>query len=129
MNMVPKPVVDGIKHPLSGKIMVGIGIATVLSEVILRIVSVSTGKQYELDHWVIAVGSVIGFAGFWSINSTKTKEAVEVVTGFVPKFGRRATDPVAIPDAETKVKAIPTATAEHRAANKKKNGEGGDPVG
>lgn len=96
------------KNGYGGKILAGIGVATVLSEVVLRIVSVITGKQYELDHLVIAIGAVIGFVGFWSIDSGKTKAAAEILTNILPRFGRRGTDPIAVPETETVVKAVPT---------------------
>lgn len=98
------------KNSRWGKLLAGIGIATVLSEVVLRLVSMAYHKEYELDHWVIAIGAVIGFAGFWSIDDEKTKAATEVVTKLLPHFGRRSTDAVAVPTAETTIlaKHIPT---------------------
>lgn len=90
-----------VKRPLSGKIMAGIGVLTLLSEVILRIAAyIRKDDTFELDHWVLAIGALIGFVGFYVLDSKKTKEATEVITGMV-KFGRRRTDAVAVPETLT----------------------------
>lgn len=94
---------------LSG-FLVAIGVLVVLAEVAMRIASFYLDRPFELDHTILIAGAVLGFWGFWMINPEKTKEGVEVLTDFVPRFGRRKTDPIAQPDTVTTI--VPTRTSE-----------------
>lgn len=101
------------KHPLAGKVLAGIGVGVVLLDVVLRTISWITSKPWTLDHTIIIVGAIIGFTGFWILNSQKTKEGVEVLTDII-RFGRRKTDAVATP--ETITHTVPIPTGEHAVA-------------
>lgn len=95
------------RRSLAGKVMAGIGVAVLLSEVVLHIMSWYLRRDYELNHVVLVIGVLIGFAGFWTIDSKKTKDGVDTVRDLVPRFGNRSTDAIAVPGVETKTTAIP----------------------
>jgi hypothetical protein len=84
--------------------MATIGMIVILIEIGLHVYSAITHTHYEMDHWALLIGTVIGFWGFaWS--DTKTAEgAATVVVGSAGQIiravrgGRRSTDtPVVVP--------------------------------
>lgn len=93
-----------IKRPLAGKILAGIGVFVVLLDIGLRVVSWWTKRPYDVDHNIILPGVIMGFIGFYIIDSTKTKDATSVITDLLPRFGRRKTDAIAQPGTITTTK-------------------------
>lgn len=95
------------EHGLAGKFLASIGLLVILGELALHFIAYLTDVKYELNEAVILIGALLGFVGFWIIDPKKTKDGATVIGDFVPRFGRRKTDPVAIPLAETTVAAVP----------------------
>lgn len=101
-------------------LLAGIGVAVVLLDITLRVISWWTKRPYDLDHNILIPGIVLGFVGFWMIDKKSTKEALEAATEAIPRFGRRKTDASAVPDTITHIVPIPVDVAI--AEEKKPNG-------
>jgi hypothetical protein len=92
---------------IAGKLMATVGILVVLGELSLHFISWYVGTDYELNHFVVVVGAVIGFVGFWTVDPKQTRAGSLVLRDLIPRFGRRASDAVSIPKAETVIIAEP----------------------
>lgn len=92
------------------KLLAAAGILVILAEVMLHFIAWTTGVAYELNEGVIIVGALLGFAGFWKLDPEATKGGVAVVGQFVPRFGRRKSDAIAVPGVKTEVIAEPPPT-------------------
>lgn len=102
-------------HSIASAIMAGIGLVILVACAVVEVAGVITGKGWEIPHTVFYVGLVVGFVGFYGRDPKRAKDGGEFVVtsavrilGALPRFGRRASDAVAIPGVETKVTAVPT---------------------
>lgn len=93
------------------------GVLVILIEIALHVWAVFTGQQYELNHWVLITGALMGFAGCFGLDPKRSGAGFKLVVDGstkilekVPRFGRRSTDAVAVPTSETKVTAVPAPT-------------------
>lgn len=89
-----------------GIVLAAIGVLAVVGELVLHVAGAISPKfNYEINELVLGVSVLFGFVGFWMIDPKQTKEGgavlVEWGAKFIPKFGRRSTDAVAIPKVET----------------------------
>lgn len=90
-------------------LLAALGVSVVLTEVVLHVLgSIEMIPKYEVNHTVLIIAVVCGFVGLYQMDPKGTREMVSVVTPFLPRFGRRSTDAVAVPEAETKVTAVST---------------------
>jgi hypothetical protein len=94
---------------LVGKFFAAVGLLIVVGEIALHFIAWATGVRYEMDEVVILTGALVGFAGFWMLDSKGTKDAAETIGALVPRFGRRKSDAVAVPNVRTEVIAEPVA--------------------
>lgn len=88
-----------------------------LIAIVLHFVGFFTGHTYEFDADLLIISGILGFVGFYGLDSSRAKDggAFIVTQGIrvlreMPKFGRRATDASAVPNVETTVTAVPTTT-------------------
>jgi hypothetical protein len=95
-----------------------IGVLVILIEIALHVWAVFTGQEYELNHWVLITGALMGFAGCFGLDPKRSGAGFKLVVDGstkilekVPRFGRRSTDAIAVPSSETKVTAVPSPPA------------------
>lgn len=89
-------------------VMAILGVLVILAEIGLHIAAaISPTFSYELNHVVLIAGAIIGFWGLFQVEPKGAKEIAGIIADVLPKFGRRSTDAVAVPEAETTVKAVP----------------------
>jgi hypothetical protein len=102
------------QHPKAGYTLATLGVLVVVAEIALHIYGYFSKNPYELNHAVLLFGVILGFVGFYIIDPRKAEDGggflvrsgVDIIKA-LPRFGRRSTDAVAIPDAKTEVKALP----------------------
>lgn len=100
---------------LLGKFCAVIGLLIVVAEVGLHFLSWYLGKDYEMNHFVVAIGAVLGFWGFWTMDPKKTEDGAHVLSDLIPGaklFGRRKSDAVAVPEVTTVITAKPVTPPE-----------------
>lgn len=71
------------QHPVVGYILATVGVLFILVEAGLHTYGYFSNNKYEIDRWVLLIGAVIGFVGFWMINSTSTTNGLQVLSGAV----------------------------------------------
>lgn len=106
-----------VRRSIAGRVLAGIGVGVVLADVTMRVISWWTRRPYDLDHTITLTGTVLGFVGFWIVDSKKTTEAIQIAGEL--RFGRRKTDQVAEPDTITVT--IPKITGEHMTSSTKED--------
>lgn len=102
---------------LAGKFMAVIGVLIVIAEIALHFISWYLERDYEMDHMVVIIGAVIGFVGFWTLDPKETKEGAAVLKDLwpsLPRFGRRKSDAIAVPEVKTEITAVPVPKEEPR---------------
>lgn len=99
---------------LGGRFLAAIGVLVVLGEVALHFASWYFEKAYEMNHGVLLVGAVVGFVGFYMLDPKAAEGGAGFLVGAgeriakaLPRFGRRASDAIAVPNVETLTTAIP----------------------
>lgn len=103
-------------HSITGIIMAIIGVLILLVEIGLHIWAVFTHQEYDLNHWVLIVGMVFGFVGFYIQDPKKTSEGatvlvqngVEILKNLPLRLGRRSTDAVVVPDPDPTTTVVVT---------------------
>lgn len=98
---------------LAGKFMAVIGVMIVVAEIALHFISWYMERDYEMDHMVVIIGAVIGFVGFWTLDPKETREGAAVLRDLIPRFGRRSSDAVAVPEVKTEIVAKPVPEEPH----------------
>lgn len=106
---------------LTGKIAFGalavIGVVIWLVAIGLHLAGIFTGHTYEIDRTVLIIGGLFGFVGFYGLDPRHAKDGgafiveqgVKVLGAIKPRFGRRASDAIAVPNVTTTTTAVPTA--------------------
>lgn len=89
---------------IAGGVMATIGVLVILIEIALHVFSAITHTRYEMDHVALLSGAILGFIGFYLIDSRGATGAATVVVGSAGQLiravrgGRRSTDtPVVVP--------------------------------
>jgi hypothetical protein len=113
MTAVRAVVRDASMHPrsrtIAGGIMATIGVLVILIEIGLHVFSAITHTHYEMDHVALLSGAILGFIGFYLVDSRGATGAATVVVGSAGQLiravrgGRRSTDaPVVVAKTEDK---------------------------
>jgi uncharacterized membrane protein len=89
---------------IAGATMATIGVLVILVEVGLHIYAAITHVRYEMDHTALLSGAVVGFVGFYLVDSKSATATANIVVGSGAQIiravrgGRRSTDtPVVVP--------------------------------
>jgi Tfp pilus assembly major pilin PilA len=89
---------------IAGSVMAAIGVLVILTEIGLHVYSAITHTKYEMDHTALLSGAVVGFVGFYLIDSKSATATANIVVGSGAQIiravrgGRRSTDtPVVVP--------------------------------
>lgn len=116
VSLIPTRAAQSRTARIAFGICAAIGGIVLLTEVALHIVSASTSRTYELNHGVTLIGILFGFVGFYGLDPKRARDggaflvdsSVKIIRE-LPRFGRRSTDPVAVPKTATTVVATPVA--------------------
>lgn len=126
----PSGAISRRERQIGAILFMGIGLITVLSQVALNVytallrLKTPTVPSYEVNHWVLSIGALLGFVGFGIFNldgairggtfvSDVALDFVSLVrTGKIAdRAGRRATDPLVVPSSTTP--AAPPSSEKH----------------